>query len=93
MTFPSVGDGFPVPRLTQYGFICDKNINLITEKFLTVFVDKYVIMPNHIHILLVVQNPDITADGTGNPSPTLISDKIHSLFWVHTVTKYAPLLL
>lgn len=67
----NVGDGFPVPRLTQYGFICDKNINLITEKFLTVFVDKYVIMPNHIHILLVVQNPDITADGTGNPSPTL----------------------
>ena len=34
-------------------------------------MDKYVIMPNHIHILLVIQNPDITANGTGNPSPTL----------------------
>ena len=67
----NVGDGFPVPHLTQYGIICDNYINLITDKFSTVFVDKYVIMPNHIHILLVIQNPDITANGTGNPSPTL----------------------
>ena len=67
----NVGDGFPVPILTAYGVVCDKNINLITERFNTIFVDKYVIMPNHIHILLVVQNPDIIADGTGNPSPTI----------------------
>lgn len=66
-----VGDGFPVPVLTDYGKISDKYINLITEKYPTVFVDKYVIMPNHIHLLLVVQNPDFTASGTGNPSPTI----------------------
>lgn len=66
----NVGDGFPVPILTNYGIISDKFINLITEKFHTIFVEKYVIMPNHIHLLLVVQNSDIAAGGTGTPSPT-----------------------
>ena len=28
-------------------------------------------MPNHIHLLLVVQNSYITAGGTENPSPTI----------------------
>lgn len=67
----NVGDGFPVPRLTQYGVICNNNINLITDKFPTVFVDKYVIMPNHIHILLVVCSSDTNESGTGNSSPTI----------------------
>lgn len=67
----NVGDGFPVPILTDYGKVSDKLINRITEKFHTIFVEKYVIMPNHIHLLLVVQNPDITAGGTGDPSPTI----------------------
>lgn len=67
----NVGDGFPVPILTNYGIISDKFINLITEKFHTIFVEKYVIMPNHIHLLLAVQNSDIAAVGTGNPSPTI----------------------
>ncbi|MEG1550887.1 MAG: transposase, partial [Oscillospiraceae bacterium] len=29
--------------------------------------DKYVIMPNHIHIILILNSND----GTGNPSPTI----------------------
>ena len=58
-----VGDGSPVPK--PAGSIAEKTIMQIAEKYPSVSVDKYVIMPDHIHILLRID------DGTGNPSPTL----------------------
>ena len=57
-----VGDGFPVPN--QIGEIAEEYIRRISEKYSEVTVDRYVIMPDHIHILLRI-------DGTGNPSPTM----------------------
>lgn len=60
-----VGDGFPVPQLTDAGIIADKYIKSINNKFPDVNVENYVIMPNHIHIILYLTN------GTGNPSPTI----------------------
>ena len=60
-----VGDGFPVPKPS--GQIAEEWIIRIPTKFPSVAVDHYVIMPNHIHILLQISSPD----GTGNPSPTL----------------------
>ena len=57
-----VGDGFPVPN--QIGEIAEEYIRRISEKYSEVTVDQYVIMPDHIHILLRI-------DGTGNPSPTM----------------------
>ncbi|MBQ7087055.1 MAG: hypothetical protein IJM96_06240 [Clostridia bacterium] len=39
-------------HLTQIGKIVDEAINEIPKHYYTVFVDKYVIMPNNIHILL-----------------------------------------
>ena len=61
-----VGDGFPVPK--PIGLIADEYIRKIPEKYPPVSVDRYVIMPDHIHILLrIYTNPN----GTGNPSPTL----------------------
>ena len=58
-----VGDGSPVPKPT--GRIAEEYIRIISEKYPTVSVDQYVIMPDHIHMLLRIDN------GTGNPSPTL----------------------
>ena len=58
-----VGDGSPVPKTA--GVIAEKTIMQITEKYPSVSVEKHVIMPDHIHILLRIDN------GTGNPSPTL----------------------
>lgn len=58
-----VGDGSPVPKTA--GLIAEKTIMQITEKYPSVSVEKHVIMPDHIHILLRIDN------GTGNPSPTL----------------------
>ena len=63
----TVGEGFPLPQLTQYGEVVNKWIKLISEKYPNVAVDYYVIMPNHIHLLLSV----IKEDGREDPSPTV----------------------
>ena len=60
-----VGDGFPVPK--PIGTIAEEFIQQIPEKYPTVSVDKYVIMPDHIHLMLRFDR----ILGTGNPSPTL----------------------
>ena len=60
-----VGDGFSVP--TPYGIIAEKMIAQIPVKYPSVAVDKYAIMPDHIHLLLRFD----WNLGTENPSPTL----------------------
>ena len=40
---------------------------MIGQKYPTVSVEKYVIMPDHIHMILLL---DRRVAGTGNPSPT-----------------------
>lgn len=60
-----VGDGLPVPK--PCGLIAQDFIRNISEKYPVVMVDKYVIMPDHIHILMKID----CDSGTGNPSPTL----------------------
>ena len=57
-----VGDGFLVPNLP--GRIAEEMIEQVMIRYPSVSVDKYVIMPDHIHLLLRIE-------GTGNPSPTL----------------------
>ena len=66
----SVGDGFPVPhfRPTRAGEVVAQLISEIPLKYNRVTVDSFVIMPNHVHLLLAVSDPQ---KGTGNPSPTL----------------------
>ncbi len=59
-----VGEGSPLPK--KSGKIAIKYIEQINPKYPTIFVDKYVVMPNHIHLLLSVK--EVT--GRGNPSPT-----------------------
>ncbi|MBQ6716448.1 MAG: hypothetical protein IJN21_08035 [Clostridia bacterium] len=69
-----VGDGFPV--LHPSGEIAEKMIHKTTEKYPCVFADHYVIMPDHIHMLLRIDSLQKRlylgdGDGTGNPSPTI----------------------
>ena len=61
-----VGEGFPLLQLTPNGKIAEKYILNINEKYNCVKIDKYVIMPNHLHIILQIEN-----DGRGDPSPTI----------------------
>lgn len=60
-----VGDGFPVPK--EAGAIADRYIQEIPVRYPTTHVNRYVIMPNHIHLLLSIE----ARNGTGNPSPTV----------------------
>ncbi len=47
-------DAHIVPQnyLSEIGIICDKYINNINIKYENVTVDKYIIMPNHIHLII-----------------------------------------
>lgn len=62
-----VGEGLPLPRLSEYGRIVDDIIKELPLKYNVVSVDYYVIMPNHIHLMVAISR----GDGRGNPSPTL----------------------
>lgn len=71
MTVNTVGDGFPVPTnlvvLKNVGKVAQDYILQIPKKYPNVCVDQYVVMPNHIHLLLRIREES----GTGNPSPTM----------------------
>lgn len=63
----NVGDGSPVPQLTLIGEYVKKYIELINDKYPNVFIDKYVIMPNHIHLLIYIGDTNETkAPSVGN---------------------------
>ena len=49
----SAGEGLapPTAALLPFGEIADAQIQAISSRFPTVQVDKYVIMPNHIHMI------------------------------------------
>lgn len=42
--------------LSKIGYIIDKELSDITSIYKNVFIDKYVIMPNHIHLILRLDN-------------------------------------
>ena len=58
-------------RLTMYGLIAKEQIELLECRYEGIKIDRYVIMPNHIHILLSVNAPAAGA----SPCPT-ISDVV-----------------
>lgn len=62
-----VGAGSSRPQLLLNGAVVEKWIKRIPQKYNGVFVDNYVIMPNHIHLLLSI----VKSDGRENPSPTI----------------------
>ena len=68
-----VGEGLapPEPKLSNYGKIAEQQLLNLEERYPNVTLDKYVIMPNHIHLIVVLRE---TAGGA-SPSPT-ISDII-----------------
>lgn len=63
-----VGEGSSLPQLTRSGEIIKSLIENVPTKYSNFSVDYYVIMPNHIHLLITVHN-----DGRENPSPTVSS--------------------
>ena len=73
------GDALIAPqiRLTEIGKITEKHIQKINLVYTDVTVEKYIIMPDHIHLLLFI---DGFGDGTmKESSPTNLSTVIRSL--------------
>ena len=90
----SVGDGVldvPQIKLTNYEKIVNDRIIEMNSVYKNVNVEKYVIMPNHIHLLIIIDNysEDIAADsGTSRtPSPTKQNSIISS--FISTLKRYA----
>lgn len=44
----------PEVQLSEYGNVVSKHINIIDTRLPGIWVDKYVIMPNHIHMIIVI---------------------------------------
>ena len=58
----------PTVELTEYGRIAEKYLKQLNDFYNNIFVERYVIMPNHIHLLLRV----LAEDGpSGTPVPTV----------------------
>lgn len=69
--------GAPQIITTPIGRITEKYIQSVDEAYKTVCVDKYVIMPNHVHMILHLENG--TDGAPGSSRPTRISDVIGCL--------------
>ena len=53
-----VGAAISRPQLTEYGKYIEKSLSEIPKRYKNASVDKYVIMPNHVHIILVIADAD-----------------------------------
>ena len=60
----------PFIKLTEYGKIVCSNINKINQIYKFVSVEKYVIMPDHIHLILCVDYDESAGGRSGATSPT-----------------------
>ena len=68
-----VPDG-PKILLTKYGEIAEKYIREMNDFYTNISVDKYVIMPNHIHFLIQIHPTENAATNTLNTEPSRTSD-------------------
>ena len=55
-------------RLTKWGEIIEGELQKITSRYPFVEIENYIIMPNHIHLII-----SIIDDGREDPSPTVNS--------------------
>ncbi len=69
----SVGTGVldcPQNVLTQYGEIANKHLVSMSDFYDNIKIDKFVIMPNHIHLLIRILETDKASGPSGTPIPT-----------------------
>ena len=66
----------PVPILTEYGKIAETFIKSVPDRF-GAMIDQYIIMPNHIHLIISIDNEDDTyADESSRGKRSLLSNII-----------------
>lgn len=77
-----VGDGvLDVPQLnpSKYGVIVEKRITEMNDIYEDLFVEKYVVMPNHLHLLIRIDNSKSGSSGTPTPTNSSISKFVSTL--------------
>ena len=72
--------GCPQVRLTTLGKICRKNIRNI-EKAFNVKITDYIIMPNHIHLIVELENYDARTGASPVPTVSAIIGAYKSLVY------------
>lgn len=74
-----VGAGHPAgphTALSNLGMIVDRHIRMIPQAYSRIYVDAYVVMPNHIHLLIRFDRSNGPA---GCPAPTDLPKVISAL--------------
>ncbi len=69
----SVGTGVldcPQNVLTSYGKIANKHLVNMSDFYENIKIDKFVIMPNHIHLLVQILETENSNGPSGTPVPT-----------------------
>ena len=61
------------PEFTEYGRIVEKYIRQLNDFYNHISVDGYVIMPNHIHLLLLIKEDRMDNGQSGTPVPTNVA--------------------
>ncbi len=59
----------PNTVMFEYGKIAKRHIEQISNFYSNITIEKYVIMPNHIHFLIQIHNPS-SSGPSGTPVPT-----------------------
>lgn len=69
-------------ELTKEGNISKQNINKIEEIYDNIIIDEYIIMPNHIHILLLItEKKDVTISKIMKHYKSNISRQLKYSIW------------
>ena len=77
----------PQNNLSKIGLICERYINNINIKYENVTVDKYVIMPNHIHLIIFLHGTMKASSPTKNIETiirsfkTMVTKEIGNSIW------------
>ena len=69
----------PEVRLTEYGKCVDDTIKYLSEHRNDIAVEKYVIMPNHLHLLVSIVGEKGGASGMPRPTNEMIPEFVSSL--------------
>ncbi|MCX6146828.1 MAG: hypothetical protein NTW25_06195 [Candidatus Kapabacteria bacterium] len=55
--------------LNEFGIVINQIINELSNRFKNIIIDKYVIMPNHVHLIIQISKEDNTNVGAIHELP------------------------
>jgi putative transposase len=66
----------PQTELSEYGLLIEKTLDWLDKNNEHFSIDCYIIMPNHLHVILVIENSE---DGSQSPAGALVPKFVSSL--------------